>query len=70
MFSLVRHSERNMERRTNRGLGSLPQARIPPFERRSELIVEYLEVFHDRQRHQSTLGYRFPAEFEAKAAVA
>lgn len=33
-------------------------------------IFEYLEVFYNRQRRHSTLGYRSPAEFEARAAVA
>lgn len=33
-------------------------------------IFEYLEVFYNRQRRHSTLGYRSPAEFEATAAVA
>lgn len=33
-------------------------------------IFEYLEVFDNRQRRHSTLGYQSPAEFEARAAVA
>ena len=33
-------------------------------------IFEYIEVFYNRQRRHSTLGYRSPAEFEARAAVA
>lgn len=33
-------------------------------------IFEYLEVFYNRQRRHSTLGYRSPAEYEATAAVA
>lgn len=33
-------------------------------------IFEYIEVFYNRQRRHSTLGYRSPAEFEAMAAVA
>lgn len=33
-------------------------------------IFEYLEVFYNRQRRHSTLGYRSPAEFEARTAVA
>ena len=33
-------------------------------------IFEYIEVFYNRQRRHSTLGYHSPAEYEAKAAVA
>ena len=33
-------------------------------------IFEYLEVFYNRQRRHSTLGYQSPAEYEATAAVA
>ncbi|MBX3369030.1 MAG: DDE-type integrase/transposase/recombinase [Nitrospira sp.] len=33
-------------------------------------IFEYLEVVYNRRRRHSTLGYRSPAEFEARAAVA
>ena len=33
-------------------------------------IFEYIEVFYNRQRRRSTLGYRSPAEFEAMAIVA
>ena len=33
-------------------------------------IFEYIEVFYNRQRCHSTLGYHSPAEYEAKAAVA
>ena len=33
-------------------------------------IFECVEVLYDRQRRHSTLGYHFPAEYEAKAAVA
>lgn len=33
-------------------------------------IFEYLEVFYNRQRRHSTLGYQSPAGYEAKAAVA
>lgn len=33
-------------------------------------IFEYIEVFYNRTRRHSTLGYYSPAEFEAMAAVA
>ncbi len=33
-------------------------------------IFEYIEVFYNRQRRHSTLGYHSPAEYEARAAVA
>ncbi|MBK9306072.1 MAG: IS3 family transposase [Nitrospira sp.] len=33
-------------------------------------IFEYIEVFYNRQRRHSTLGYKSPAEYEARAAVA
>lgn len=33
-------------------------------------IFEYLEVFYNRQRCHSTLGYQSPSEFETRAAVA
>ena len=33
-------------------------------------IFEYIEVFYNRLRRHSTLGYASPAEFEARAAVA
>lgn len=33
-------------------------------------IFEYREVFYNRKRHHSTLGYDSPAEFEARRAVA
>ena len=33
-------------------------------------IFEYIEVFYNRQRRHSTLGYRSPVEYEARAAVA
>jgi transposase InsO family protein len=33
-------------------------------------IFEYLEVFYNRLRRHSTLGYYSPAEFEARTAVA
>ena len=34
-------------------------------EARAELF-EYIEVFYNRKRRHSTLGYRSPAEFEAR----
>jgi len=33
-------------------------------------IFEWIEVFYNRQRRHSTLGYRSPAEFEAMSKVA
>ena len=33
-------------------------------------IFEYIEVFYNRMRRHSTLGYDSPAEFEARTAVA
>ncbi len=33
-------------------------------------IFEYIEVFYNRQRRHSTLGYDSPAEYEARTAVA
>ena len=33
-------------------------------------IFEWIEVFYNRQRRHSTLGYRSPAEFEAIMKVA
>jgi len=33
-------------------------------------IFEYIEVFSNRRRRHSTLGYYSPAEFEARTAVA
>lgn len=33
-------------------------------------IFEYIEVFYNRQRRHSTLGYRSPAKFEAMSKVA
>ena len=29
-------------------------------------LFEYIEVFYNRRRRHSTLGYRSPAEFEAR----
>lgn len=36
----------------------------------TEDIFEYIEVFYNRRRRHSTLGYYAPAEFEARTAVA
>jgi transposase InsO family protein len=33
-------------------------------------IFEYIEVFYNRQRRHSTLGYDSPAEYEARTAAA
>ncbi|MCE9535968.1 MAG: integrase core domain-containing protein, partial [Nitrospirae bacterium] len=33
-------------------------------------IFEYIEVFYNRQRRHSTLGYDSPAEYEVRTAVA
>jgi transposase InsO family protein len=33
-------------------------------------IFEYIEVFYNRKRQHSTLGYNSPAEYEARTAVA
>ena len=33
-------------------------------------IFEYIEVFYNRRRRHSTLGYYSPADFEARTAVA
>ncbi len=33
-------------------------------------IFEYIEVFYNRQRRHSALGYRSPAEFEAQQGAA
>ena len=33
-------------------------------------IFEYIEVFYNRQRRHSILGYHSPAEYAARAAVA
>lgn len=39
-------------------------------EQAKQEIFEYIEVFYNRQRRHSTLGYRSPAEFEAMMKVA
>jgi len=56
-------------------LGTLKRERIHhrQYQTREEAtqeIFEYLEVFDNRQRRHLPLGYRSPAEFEARAAVA
>jgi putative transposase len=33
-------------------------------------IFEYIEMFYNRQRRHSTLGYDSPAEYEARMVVA
>jgi putative transposase len=33
-------------------------------------IFEYIEVFYNRKRRHSTLGYDSPAEYEARTVVA
>ena len=37
-------------------------------EEASQSLFEYIEVFYDRQRLHSTLGYRSPAEYEVRFA--
>lgn len=44
--------------------------RYPTREEARREIFEYIEVFYNRQRRHSTLGYRSPAEFEAMRKVA
>jgi putative transposase len=39
--------------------------RYPTFEAARASLFEYIEVFYNRQRRHSSLGYRSPAEFEA-----
>jgi transposase InsO family protein len=39
-------------------------------EEATQNIFEYIEVFSNRKRRHSMLGYDSPAEYEAKAAVA
>jgi transposase InsO family protein len=55
--------------------GTLKRERVYPqrYATRSEAtqdIFEYIEVFYNRQRRHSTLGYRSPVEIEARVAVA
>ncbi len=38
-------------------------------EEAQQSIFEYIEVFYNRQRRHSTLGYRTPAEFEQFASA-
>lgn len=33
------------------------------------VILEYIEVYYNRQRLHSTLGYRSPAEYEQNPAA-
>lgn len=35
----------------------------------TQAIFEYIEIFYDRQRLHSALGYRTPAEMEAGGAA-
>jgi transposase InsO family protein len=46
------------------------QRRYVPREEARQEIFEYIEVFYNRQRRHSTLGYHSPAEYEARVAVA
>ena len=55
--------------------GTLKRERVYPqrYATRSEAtqdIFEYIEVFYNRPRRHSTLGYRSPVEIEARVAVA
>lgn len=36
--------------------------RFPTRKRARFAVAEYIEVFYNRQRHHSTLGYRIPAD--------
>ncbi|MDF9391032.1 hypothetical protein ELQ36_00635 [Methylococcus capsulatus] len=40
------------------------QRRFETREQAKQEIFEYIEVFYNRQRKHSTLGYRTPAEFD------
>jgi len=42
------------------------QERYADHEEARRSLFEYIEVFYNRQRRHSTLGYRSPAEFEAR----
>ena len=44
--------------------------RYPTREEAKQDVFEWIEVFYNRQRRHSTLGYRSPAEFEAMREVA
>jgi len=46
------------------------QRRYPTRDEAKQDIFEYIEVFYNRQRRHSTLGYDSPAEYEARAVVA
>ncbi len=46
------------------------QRRYATREEARQDIFEWIEVFYNRQRRHSTLGYRSPAEFEATSKVA
>ena len=46
------------------------QRRYATREEARQDIFEYIEVFYNRKRRHSTLGYDSPAEYEARTAVA
>ena len=50
--------------------GTLKRELIYHRQYRTRDIFEYIEVFYNRLRRHSTLGYYSPAEFEARTAVA